>query len=716
MKYLKVCISGLILLLMSASLAYAIELSLNQSRFIPGDTLALTLNEDWSGEADVYVAVTLPGDDSFFYLTPSLNFGLDFVPYAVAARANGSNEILQIDLPAELPTREYTFYAAAMRVTGFVDEVIDKVVQASFIFAIDVEPIVLTFGDTRLPDGVIGRSYRFAIEPETGAPPYQFSLISGTLPDGLTLGSESGLIQGEPTERSVAQFTVQVVDVGGNVGEIEGTIKVFSLLSFGEHGTYKGCDGLQMAFNATQDLDDIRIEQGTYECNGLSIPSSETFKHGIKVSGGWDSAFVSQSDDPAVTVFDGKKEGGILSVSANGSVLIKGLSFQNGQTSGDGGAIYGKANITHCVFTDNSASRGGAVSGADTITNSTFTNNSAYSSGGAVSGANTITNSTFTNNSASKNGGAVYSSSSSDFSSSITNSTFTNNSASENGGAVYSSSFSDSSSITNSTFTNNSASKNGGAVYSYYSSSYDYSITNNTFTNNSASENGGAVFGTDSITNGTFINNSASENGGAVFGADSITNSFFTNNSASENGGAVSSSSYISSSKSRIINCTFTNNSVSNNGGGFYGGGTILNTIFSQNKIGEEANDIAPNGNLHVDYTLVNDNDISDADAVDLGTHIIMGDPRFVDAENGNFRLRADSPAIDASACSRYENCDSSCRNNCDDYYSEECKKTCCQCVYSYPFLRDNNGNALDLDGNPRIIGGAIDIGAYEVQ
>jgi len=86
-----------------------------------------------------------------------------------------------------------------------------------------------------------------------------------------------------------------------------------------------------------------------------------------------------------------------------------------------------------------------------------------------------------------------------------------------------------------------------------------------------------------------------------------------------------------------------------------------------------------------VDYTLVN-NILGD---VNLGTHNIMGDPRFVDAENGDFRLGAYSPAINVG--------DSS-------------------VIDEYSFLKDQAGNEIDLDGNRRIVGEAIDLGAYERQ
>ncbi|MEN8221121.1 MAG: choice-of-anchor Q domain-containing protein [Pseudomonadota bacterium] len=86
-----------------------------------------------------------------------------------------------------------------------------------------------------------------------------------------------------------------------------------------------------------------------------------------------------------------------------------------------------------------------------------------------------------------------------------------------------------------------------------------------------------------------------------------------------------------------------------------------------------------------VDYTLAN----NISGGVDLGSHIIMGDPRFVDAENEDFRLRADSPAINVGDSSVIE---------------------------SYPFLKDDAENEIDLDGNRRIVGGIIDLGAYEYQ
>lgn len=758
--------------------APALELSLNQTRFFAGDELVLSLNEDWSGQADVYVAVTLPTADSLIFLGGSQGFSGDLTPYIQAVNAEFSREILRFQLTADLPEGTYTVFATAFK-SGAFFEMFGEVVQTSFVFTREqpqAGPVELTFADDlRFPDGVVDRVYSFEVKPETGNPPYQFSVSAGSLPAGLNLDKVSGLIQGTPSTREFGEFTVQVTDIGANVVEVQAAIKVYGVLTFGEHGTFKGCNGLQMAFNAVQDLDEIRIEQGTYDCLGTELAKNKEITHGIKVSGGWDAEFKQQTIEPTLTVFDAGNqwidsadteelcqnangewysvlkrcsqntliEGRFFTLNNSGPIAVENFSFENASSTGSGGAILGQSSVTidQCVFVNNmvygysrsfdSFNRyGGAVYNVSHITNSTFSNNSvsassfyedAYGYGGAVSNTGNISNSTFSNNSvsafsshgdnANTYGGAV--SNAND----ISNSTFSNNSVFAShyaktyggGGAI-----SDAKNISNSTFSNNSVSakngnNNGGAIQkadtiitsNFNSNTAQYGgavdeinlISYSVFTKNTASRSGGAVNDVNQISSSVFTKNTASSYGGAVinnsthntYGNSNVTiiNSFFVDNTA-VNGGAISAIR-----GATLVNTTIVNNSSSESGGGFYGSGKVLNCIFHQNTAGDEANDITPysDGNLILDYNLVNNL----TGTYDYGTHNIMGDPHFVDAANGDYNLSANSPAIDIGDNTVLENED-------------------------YKFPKNDQEEFIDLNINPRVVGGTIDLGAYERQ
>lgn len=64
--------------------------------------------------------------------------------------------------------------------------------------------------------GQVGVSYSSSLTAGGGVPPYTFSIISGSLPPGLTLNSSTGLISGKPTQASTFSFTAKVVDSSGN--------------------------------------------------------------------------------------------------------------------------------------------------------------------------------------------------------------------------------------------------------------------------------------------------------------------------------------------------------------------------------------------------------------------------------------------------------------------------------------------------------------------
>ena len=148
---------------------------------------------------------------------------------------------------------------------------------------------------------------------------------------------------------------------------------------------------------------------------------------------------------------------------------------------------------------------------------------------------------------------------------------------------------------------------------------------------------------------------SAAYGGGGTFGG-ALYNCLLSDCSATSGGGA---------SDGVLNNCTISGCSASGGGGTF--GGTLNNCIVYYNN--------AVNGSNSY-YSTFN---YSCTTPDPGGTGNITNEPRFVNAAAGNYCLSANSP----------------CRDKGDNAYAQE---------------------TIDLDGNPRIVNGTVDMGAYEYQ
>ncbi len=713
------------------SSAQALLLRLNQDLFHPGENLRLSLIEDWSGPADVFVGVELPTGQLYF-LAPE-GFFPQVRPYALGLIPQGEQELLNLVLPPGLPEGRYTFYALAFK-TGRFFEALGDTATISFVFSSREEPQVLRFSFSGFPDAVLGRPYRFVFSPENGTPPYQVT-INGSLPPGLNLNPEDLSLEGVPTATGKYEFQLQVLDQQGRRGEIKGTILVFKLMTVGPHGEFQGCEGLQDALNRAQDFTEIRLEAGTYPCVGLKIAASKDLTQGFQVTGGWDAEFEHQSPHTSILQGDASWLEGISEAEAcraaggfwerdidlcfsnepssqriltitSGPVHFKNLVFEDSFCSRSGGAVSVDleeplVEFEDCLFRHNSSlDHGGAVSGQVILKNCTFEENVA-STGGALTWAQ-AEDSRFLKNRATF-GGAV-------ISGQFTRCRFEENRASRSGVSDSGGTFRDC------VFEGNHALK---YAVVYGSATFEGCL----FRANQAQGDGG-VLGSQSyqVINSRFENNQAGQKGGVSVGEGTFINCLFVYNSAGEKGGALYSDYY---ARLKVINCTFYGNQADQEGGAVYGSAFIKNSIFFNNQAAGQPNDLTGVGTMEVDYSLLN----YSSGALDYGPHNLSGDPGLVDPQGGDFHLRPDSKVIDQgdatgiNVCLEYfrpyeEGCSSECFDQCLLGASyQECQKRCCSCKrYQYPFPRNEEGLALDLDGNPRIKGQSVDLGPYEYQ
>ena len=207
------------------------------------------------------------------------------------------------------------------------------------------------------------------------------------------------------------------------------------------------------------------------------------------------------------------------------------------------------------------------------------------------------------------------------------------------GGGIYCAP-SSSPTIINNIITGNNAVFGGGI---YCAPSSFPTITNNIISRNNTIKFGGGIFSyraSPNIANNRIGGNEASNSGGGIFccrDSARITNNIIWENKA-KSGAGIS----CDRSSCAIINNTITSNVATYGGGIFFKGGfvKIINTILWDNKDDLYSGWFSPSS--RPDHS-----DIGDGDFRGLNGNI-SGDPLFMDPENGDFRLRLDSPCMDA--------------------------------------------------------------------
>jgi len=468
---------------------------------------------------------------------------------------------------------------------------------------------------------------------------------------------------------------------------------------------------IQSAIDAAVDGDTVQVAAGTYLENLLWQAKS------IALIGA----------GPEVTKVGGSGASSCLTlVNVPGTARVEGFTFTGGLAEHGGGLRLEASSLTvanNTVTGNASSSRAGGVylyNSPATLTNNTITSNTARYGGGLyVNGSEAaLTSNTISNNTAERYGGGVHFRT---CSATATGNTIAANSCGERGGGVYM--YEATATMHGNTIADNSSDYYGGGVYLRLSPA---TVANNSITRNEAWNSGGGLylFRSSARIDGNDISDNTTEYGGGMStyrSSPTVTRNNFTGNTANT-GGALYLREYSSptlESNSFVLNRalyasaieianaapTLLNNVITSNIANIdaavrlrsLASPKFINNTIARNEGGglrNSAGATSPAGTPVITNCILWGNYSYDltGDPVtitysDIGTALVAGtgnislDPKFeYSGWNPDCHLRSISPCVNAG--------DSS--------------------VSGLP--------ATDRDGNPRIVGEAVDMGAYECQ
>jgi polysaccharide biosynthesis protein PslG len=154
----------------------------------------------------------------------------------------------------------------------------------------------LTITTPPVPGTPVGSAYSFAMSASGGFTPYQWLLVSGEIPPGITLSS-SGLLDGSATQVGQFTFSVKVTDAGNHHAQqsvklvVSGSARgqVIPLTFFGLHIDWVNTPWPNMTFGAQRFWDSdtgwaqINTAPGVFDWTTMDARVNTTLANGVDI-------------------------------------------------------------------------------------------------------------------------------------------------------------------------------------------------------------------------------------------------------------------------------------------------------------------------------------------------------------------------------------------------------------------------------------------------